>query len=235
MGDNSKIIINTIVFDYDGTLCEFQIPFRKMRKEIIEYLTPILKSPKNFLSMEDRISITGKKARKFLIENNRLAEWSKIKMEIEEISKRWEWKAARSNEIYPNIPNLLNFLKNNNIKLGIFTLEPKEIIMYLLEKNEILSYFQSIVARDDVLYPKPNSEHLLKVLNTLQSNPKYTLVVGDHPVDIECANNIGAKSMAVLTKRHQIEDFDGYDVDFFVNDISELKNLFEEQIIIKEK
>ncbi|NHI93197.1 MAG: HAD family hydrolase [Candidatus Lokiarchaeota archaeon] len=227
MDKKLRYFVNAIVFDYDGTLCEFQIPFLKMRRELIDFLISNFKISNDYLLIEDRISIIGKKTRKFLEDNNRIHEWEHVKEEMEKIVKRWEWQSAKKNEIYPYVSDLLNFFKNLNIKMGIFTLEPREIIDFLLEKHNIKSFFKSIIARDDVINPKPHSEHLMKVLEELESDPKHTLVVGDHPIDIECANTIGAISVAVLNKRHDKKDYNGFKVDYFLNNLSELKELFE--------
>ncbi len=232
MGIKLKIHVNTIIFDYDGTLCEFSIPFLEMRKEILTLLTERLENTKNYFSLEDRISITGKKAKEYLIKKGREKEWDDLKIEIEEILKKWEWKAAKKNEIYPHVPEILELLSNKNIKLGIFTLEPKEIIEFLLKKNKIDSFFKSIVSRDDVINAKPDQEHLMKVISELKSEPNKTLVIGDHPVDMECANNIGAHAIAVLNNRHGIEDFSHCQVNFFINHISEFKKLLGDKIII---
>ena len=75
-----------------------------------------------------------------------------------------------------------------------------------MKKNNIHAFFTSIISRDDVINSKPDPEHLMKVLEELGSEPSNTLVIGDHPVDMECANNIGAYSIAVLNKRHGIEE-----------------------------
>jgi len=233
MGMDSKVKVNTIIFDYDGTLCEFSIPFIKMRKEIITLLTERLENTVDYFSLDDRISKTGLKAKQYLIENNREDEWDGLKSEIEEILKRWEWEAAKTNEIYPIVPEILNFLKDNETKLGIFTLEPKEIIHFLLKKNDIHFFFTSIISRDDVTNAKPDPEHLMKVLKELDSDPKKTLVIGDHPVDMECADNVGAFSIAVLNKRHGIEDFNHCKVNFFINNISEFKTLLNNKITIQ--
>ena len=233
MGIDSTVKINTIIFDYDGTLCEFSIPFLKMRNEIITLLNFRLKNTENYFSMDDRISTTGLKAKQFLIQNNRENEWEDLKLEIEEILKKWEWEAAKKNEIYPVVLEILDSLKSQDIKLGIFTLEPKDIIHFLLKKNNIHSFFTSIISRDDVINSKPDPEHLMKVLEELGSEPSNTLVIGDHPVDMECANNIGAYSMAVLNKRHGIKDFSHCKVNFFIKNISEFKEMLNTKVILK--
>ena len=229
--NNNAYLIKSIVFDYDGTLCEFQIPFLKMRQELLDFLNPTLNLPKNYLSLKDRMTVIGRKARDFLKNKKREGEWESIKQEIEKIIKKWEWDSAKKNEIYPFVKELLQYFKSLKIELGIFTLEPKEIIDFLLDKHEIKSFFKSIIARDDVINTKPHSEHLMKVLEELNSDPKNTLVVGDHPVDMECANNIGAIGAAVLNERHKKEDFNDYKVDFFLKDVSEIKQLFEKKVL----
>ena len=231
MDDDNTYLIKSIVFDYDGTLCEFQIPFLKMRQELLDFLNPTLKLPDNYLSLEDRMTIIGRKTRDFLTKNKRQHEWKSIKEEMEIIIKKWEWDSAKKNEIYPFVMELLKYFKKLNLKLGIFTLEPKEIIDFLLEKHEIKPFFYSIVARDDVINTKPHSEHLMRVLDELNSDPKNTLVVGDHPVDMQCANNIGAISAAVLNDRHQKGEFNDYKVDFFLKDVAEIRELFEKKVL----
>ena len=132
----------------------------------------------------------------------------------------------------------VTFKKLESTVHGYFSpVEPTSFItglclLHELKKNKIHSFFMSIISRDDVINTKPDPDHLMKVLEELGSDPNNTLVIGDHPVDMECANNIGAHCIAVLNNRHGIEDFSHCKVNYFIKNISEFKELLNSKVKI---
>ncbi|HEC38738.1 MAG TPA: HAD family hydrolase, partial [bacterium] len=68
-----------------------------------------------------------------------------------------------------------------------------------------------IIGRDNVQNPKPHPEHLLEICDNLNVDPSEILVIGDNFRDIEGAINVGARSIAVLTRLAKIETLQNAD------------------------
>ncbi len=94
--------------------------------------------------------------------------------------------------LYETVAETLEYLKNKNIKMGIATSRLKNSTLPALEKFNIKKYFNAVVSADDVEKHKPDKEPLMKAINKLESTPEKTLYVGDSRFDMECAINAEA-------------------------------------------
>jgi len=190
--------IKAVVFDLDGTLVHFKINFMALRTELIEFLHSSFNFPKDLFSLSDLIMVTVEKARCCFIEKHSISKWKAYREKIEQIIKKYEWKAAKETKLVPFTLETLEILSQNDIKLGIFTLEPKDIARFILKRMEIDGYFEVISSRTDVENLKPHPEHLLFALNKLQVTAKHAAVCGDHPMDMECAARTGAFPIGIV-------------------------------------
>jgi pyrophosphatase PpaX len=91
--------------------------------------------------------------------------------------------------LYDKVPQTLEYLKNRGIKMGIVTSRLKKSTIESLTNFNIMQYFDSVVAAEDVENHKPNKEPLMKALSELGSSTEETLYVGDSKFDMECAIN----------------------------------------------
>ena len=67
-------------------------------------------------------------------------------------------------ELYPGMKEILEYLKNKNYPLGIFTGKGREASLITLKKLEVDHYFDLIVTGDDVENHKPSPEGILKFI-----------------------------------------------------------------------
>ena len=68
---------------------------------------------------------------------------------------------------------------------------------YILEKLDLLSFFDVIVDGNDITHSKPNPEVFLKAAKGLKVNPKSTYVVEDAVSGIEAAKSGGFIPIAI--------------------------------------
>ncbi|GKT29415.1 putative multi-domain containing protein, partial [Aduncisulcus paluster] len=150
--------IEAIIFDFDGTLAELTIDFDEMKKRLKALGTDCLAEEDPELGKEFHTRC------RFLI----------ISMEVE---------AARNGKLFPFTCDMLNGLRNSGIKTGIITRNTAAAVRELVpEINKLSGCFLS---REDVQNVKPHPEHLFKALEVIGVSPENTLMVGDHPMDIE--------------------------------------------------
>lgn len=100
-------------------------------------------------------------------------------------------------ELFPGIPELLAELKKEGYKVGLATSRMKRTTMMAVDKFGLQKYFDAIVTIDDVSNHKPHPESALKTLEKLGSKPEEAIMIGDTKFDIQCSRNAGVKSVLV--------------------------------------
>ena len=85
-------------------------------------------------------------------------------------------------------------LAAKNATLGVVTTKTAKYSIELLEHLGLMSYFEVLIGREDVVYPKPNPEPIQKALTKLPSDTDSVWMVGDTCMDMLAAraSNVGA-------------------------------------------
>ena len=89
--------------------------------------------------------------------------------------------------------------------LGVVTTKSSESSKILLKHLKIFDYFGAIIGREDVVYPKPNAEPILKALKILNGNLDNSFMIGDTSLDVLAAKNANINYVA-LTYGYESED-----------------------------
>lgn len=79
----------------------------------------------------------------------------------------------------PGLDELLIYLTDKNIKKAVATSSNREVALNLLEKANVLQYFDYVLCGDEVRKSKPDPEVFLNVAKKLDVNPKNCLVLED--------------------------------------------------------
>jgi phosphoglycolate phosphatase len=202
---SKKKPIKAIIWDLDGTLIHFKIDYLRARKTAIEILKKHV-IPKRLLTVNVSILENIKYARAYF-EKEGLSH-KKINEIIEEVDKKIieiEYEAATNATMIKGIDQVLEFAKDKNLKQAIFTFNTRRNAEISLKRVNLLHYFNIIVGRDNITNLKPHPDHLIHICNVLNVSPVEIIVIGDNTRDIEAAINVGAHSIAVITKLARIE------------------------------
>ena len=121
-------------------------------------------------------------------------------------------------EILPDVTKILDYLKKNNqpIALGSASKNAKPI----LEKVDLLSYFDTIVDGNNVTKAKPDPEVFLLAAEQLGVKPQDCIVFEDAVAGIEAANranmtSIGIGDSEILSEaQFNFEDFTQFNTKF---------------------
>ncbi len=219
--------IEAIVFDFDGTLAELTIDFSEMKKRLkalgrafIDPLPVCDDMPAlewvdfiaNCLSEDD--PDLGKEFHtrcRFLI----------ITMEVE---------AARNGTLFPFTCEMLSGLRSSGIKTGIITRNTASAVRQMVPDVDSIS--GCFLSREDVKNVKPHPEHLFKALEIIGVKAENTLMVGDHPMDIETGKNAGAMTAGVATGRMSVAELKEADPDYVATNCAELMELLKKESLI---
>lgn len=77
------------------------------------------------------------------------------------------------------LDELLIYLTDKNIKKAVATSSNREVALGILEKANILQYFNYVLCGDEVKKSKPDPEVFLNVAKKLEVNPRNCLVLED--------------------------------------------------------
>jgi phosphoglycolate phosphatase len=219
--------IEAIIFDFDGTLAELTIDFDEMKKRLkalgSAFLDPL--PEKNDIPALEWVDFIadclsaddpdlGKEFHtrcRFLI----------ITMEVE---------AARNGKLFPFTCEILSSLRNSGIKTGIITRNTASAVRELVPDIDDIS--GCFLSREDVQNVKPHPEHLFKALEKIGVSAENSLMVGDHPMDLETGKRAGAMTAGVATGRMSVEELKKSNPDFVAANCSELIQLLEKEGLV---
>ena len=120
----------------------------------------------------------------------------------------------------------LKFLKEKGLKLGIVSNKYRYRIEAILEKEGLSGIFDIIVGSEDIIKHKPDPEGIIKAADLMGICQEEIIYVGDSLVDAETVKNLDVDFIATLTGTTKKEDFRGCKVLKYIDDLSELKQIF---------
>ena len=131
--------------------------------------------------------------------------------------------------IFPGIKELLADLKAAGYVLGIVTSRTRESALRYMDMFAITSYFSDLVSCDDTTVHKPNPEPILLAMSKLGASAEESIMIGDSPFDIKCANNAGVDSVMVNWRItcDETSVIDDAKVDYWLHQPSDLVELLK--------
>jgi phosphoglycolate phosphatase len=195
-------IVDTVIFDFDGTLARLNIDFNRMRSVVSELISGYdvdhhILQHKYVLEMIDETAS--------ILHNGSPIKSRAFREEACRIIEDIEMDAAGRGELFEGTKELLTTLRENSVRTGIITRNCARAVYLIFP--DISTFCSAVVCRDHVRRVKPHPEQLNLVLSRLDAIPGRSLMIGDHPLDIETGHNVGALSAGVLTGRCRKEDF----------------------------
>ena len=207
-----------VIFDLDGTLIDSMGIWIQVDKEYLQMRgIPV---PDNlFLDVEGGNSF------------NEICLYFKNKFNlpesIEEIGVEWTRMVAEHYrtdvKLKPEAQELLQFLKEKNVKIGVGTSNSKYLAETVLHANDVLHYFDSIIAGCDDIKGKPYPDIFLKAANELNVLPEDCLVIEDVLVGVQAAKIAGMDVYAIYDEHatREIEKIK-QSSDFYADNFNEI-------------
>jgi HAD superfamily hydrolase (TIGR01549 family) len=212
-------IFEGIIFDIDGTLTSTnQLIFDSFNYISKKYLN------KTFTD-EEIINLFGP-TEDFIIEKLFPDNFDEVKKDYYKYYEENHHKA----ELYPGIKELLIYLKQKNILLGIFTGKGRKAATITLKKLSIYDYFDIVITGDDVKEHKPSAEGIIKFLNQFNLAKERVIMVGDAPADVKAAKDAGIKIASVLWDSYAKDEVLKLGSEYIFNSVEELKKFLEKNI-----
>lgn len=217
LGDNMFKDIKAVLFDLDGTLVDSMWIWRDID---IEYLAKFgLELPDDLQKEIEGMSFSE------------TAEYFKNRFQLtdslDQIKSDWNKMAAH--KYMCEVPlkegtlELLQYLRENNIKAGIATSNSKELVEMVIESHGVKEYFHSIRTSCEVDKGKPSPDIYLLVADDLGVPSDQCLVFEDVVMGIKAGKNAGMKVCAVYDDFTKEEtEIKKELADYYINSFKEL-------------
>jgi len=192
-------MIKGIVFDLDGTLVQSAIDFRKMKGKMIEYLVSRGVDEGLLSPQETNVVILGKSEKNLAEKGVSQSEIKRILEQVEEIMNEVEMESVANVTEIGGVKEALKMLKEQGYKIAVLTRSHHDYSVEALKNTGLLGYFNLILGREETPKPKPYAEALEHAAKLLKLNIDELILVGDHPIDLECAKNAKTRFIGVLT------------------------------------
>lgn len=210
-------MVNTILFDLDGTLTTSTEIIMDGYKHMMDQLFPDV-----VLTKEEQTAFLGRT----LVDNfSRYTADPKMLKEMEYLYRKYTNDMnAKMLKTYPNALNVVKYLLDMGVKIGIVTSKSYEVAMMDLKTVGLDKYFDVVVGYEHTNKHKPEPDSLLKAIELLNSKPEETVYVGDHENDIIAAHKAGMQSVAV-TYSYRINQALRQNPTYIVDDLIHIKDI----------
>lgn len=215
--------LEAILFDFDGTLVRLVIDFEAMRRRVRE------------VALAHGVDL-ARYGRLYILEfieqvgadlgKGDPARAARFRRQAAEAVLAEEIVAGREAEVFPGVPELLQKLCDEGFKVGIVTRNCRRAVEEILARTALA--YHVLLTRDDVRRVKPDPEHLLAALRALGASPGRALMVGDHPMDVQAGQAIGARTVGILNDGQPADYFAAVKPDRVLRSVVELPVFLEE-------
>lgn len=192
MNDCLPSRIESIVFDFDGTLAELRLNFAEMKGRVgavvREYVLAKPPGP-GTPALEWIETLT----RELAATDRPSAE--ELKRRCLEIIEELELEAAREGSLFDFTRDILEALRARNIRVAVITRNCEKAVRLVFP--DVGDYCRALLARDHVPRVKPDPDHLLRALREIGGSAGTALMIGDHPLDIQTGRRAGTLTAGV--------------------------------------
>lgn len=182
---------DAVIFDFDGTICDTGIGIKKSAKYALDAFNipsedwqdlGFFIGPPLLITFQERYNQTVAQADEL----------------VKKYRERYTNTGLYESEIYDGIENLLSNLKADGIKIGIASSKPHKYVVELLEKFDILKYFDAVCGVSFNADCEPKQSVIARCVHELEAEPIHTIMVGDRSYDIDGARANMLDSVGIL-------------------------------------
>ncbi|HOW37353.1 MAG TPA: HAD-IA family hydrolase [Candidatus Izemoplasmatales bacterium] len=180
--------IDTLLLDLDGTLVDSnELILKTLRLTIEQYFPFISLTPEALLEMMGPpLSVTFGKL---------TSDPERIREMITTYRRLYTDTEFHYIRIYPGVTETLQYFHEKHFHIGLITTKFRESALPSLRHFDLDRWMDCIISLEDVKFPKPEPEPILKAMTLLQS--RNAIMVGDTPADILAGKNAGILTCGV--------------------------------------
>ncbi len=210
-------MINAILFDHDGVLVN-SMPYHVQAWQEVMARYGVAVDPLEIYLQEG--ATTMEVAAELCHRHRKPASPELVQQIVNE--KRDLYLAIHQTTMNDGVLELLEYLKEQRYRLGIVTGSVRAQVEPVLGL-EMMSFFDCLVAAEDVEYGKPDPEPYIRGAQKLGCTPSACLVIENAPLGISSAKAAG---MSVVAITSTLAPYHLRQAEFIVSDFWELRRRF---------
>lgn len=179
--------LKAIIFDLDGTLVKSAHDFWRMKEEMIKYLIDLGLDGSSLSPQQTTNELVYKLIDFLKGQGASEAEITNVLNELNELLNGFELETVGKTVPMEGVLDVLKRLKARGFIIGVLTRSCEPYAHKVLDLWGMREFVQAIGARNDLLNAKPHPEAAFEVCELLKIDPHEAVMVGDHPMDLACA------------------------------------------------
>ncbi|MSS77627.1 HAD-IA family hydrolase [Anaerococcus sp. WCA-380-WT-2B] len=187
--------MNTFIFDMDGTIFDTESFY-------YETWIDLAKIHGLDFGIEDKMNLSGKQNKEaiaYMVKNFKMDEDRAISLRAELNQLRDEkFKTLDYSLKKEGLLEILSYLKKENKKIGLASSSIKSRINFLLDREGVGGFFDTVISSDDIVKGKPDPEIFNLCMERLNSNKETTYIIEDSLAGIKAAKASGAVAVLIL-------------------------------------
>lgn len=207
--------IETVLFDFDGTLADSNALINQSHMSVLEEYYPgeyTLESVRKFNgpSLQTTYQMLN------------------LEKSEEMIAKYREYNAVYHDQmirLFEGVEENLRLLKDKGIRLAIVSTKRNDVLEKGLRHLNLEGLFEVVVGAEDYTHFKPSPEPIYTAMAQLNCQHSTTVMVGDNGHDILAAKNAGVLSVFVGWSEKTSEEIAPFEPDVTVQTMTELSDL----------
>jgi len=213
--------VHAVIFDFDGTLAELNIDFARMRQAVLKLIDEegVLSEDLASLYVLEMIEAAAERLAATAPGRQSIFQERAI-----EIIRGIEMEAASRGRLLPGTLPLLEGIRRSGRKSAVVTRNCRSAVLRVFPQIGV--YCDLLLTRDDVPRVKPAPDHLIRSMLTLETAPRNSAVVGDHPMDMRMGKNAGTWAVGVLSGHSTEQDLRRAGADLVLSTAADLIPLF---------
>lgn len=186
----------TVLFDLDGTLIDhFQVIYRCYQYAMDQLGLDPVDFDTVLRSVGGSIPITFGK----------LVDQQYVEPGVAHFREHFDRIWHEEINILPGTEWLLNNLKNQEVKMAVFTNKDGGFARKIIDHIGLAGYFDLVIGARDTDWRKPQPEFTRHVLNHLGTPADEACMIGDSPYDAQAAEVVAMDRYLVATGSHTLD------------------------------
>ena len=117
-------------------------------------------------------------------------------------------------KLLSGVKQLFDLLKNTGFKIALVTSTPRDYVNIILERFDLMNYFDVSVTGDEIINGKPFPEPYIKAIESLGLQPEECVVVEDSIGGVTSGKTAGCFVVAIPTIHAKGLDYSSADLVF---------------------
>lgn len=215
--------MDTVIFDFDGTLADTHESIITTMAETMR----VLGRPD--ADAEVMTSLIGLPLKEGIRRAAGIEDEEALDDAVALYRKIYKDTAPHTVKLYPGVRETLGTLAAGGYRLAVATSRGKESLRQMLEALGIECLFTVLKADEDVINKKPAPDMVRDILSELNCSPADAMMVGDTSFDIEMGKRAGVRACGVTYGNHNRCQLIEAGADYVVDSITEIIPLLTAQ------